>query len=144
MSTAAKTSLTILYQSQAGNYISDELRLRGALVFQADPGSVENISRVLEAGKPEIVFFETVTNGSEMAILNVEEFLRLPVLQDLDPLIILDNTLPASTGIPLETIMADSARRIIGVESGTKFIGLNREMCGMAYTTCQTIRIVIM
>lgn len=125
--------------SQAGKYISDDLRLRGALIFQADSGSIEDISRALEARKPEIIFFETVTNGSEMAVLNVEEFLRLPVLQELDPLIILDNTLPTSTAMPLGEAMAVSGRRIIGVESGTKFIGLNREMCGMAYTFNQDL-----
>lgn len=122
------------HYSQAGNYISDELRSRGVSVVHTNPGSREEISRVLGAKRPNIVFFETVTNGSEMAVLDIKGFLGLPILQDLDPVIVLDNTLPSSTGVPLSAIMAASDRRIIGVESGTKFIGLNTEMCGMAYT----------
>lgn len=122
------------HYSQAGNYISDELRSRNVLVFETDLGSVEAINRALEIRKPEIVFFETVTNGSEMATLDLGEFLRLPSLHKLDPLIILDNTLPSTTGVLMDTVMAGSDRRIIVVESGTKYIGLNTEMCGMVYT----------
>lgn len=122
------------HYSQAGNYISDELRSRGVFIVETDLSEIGNINRALQTRNPEIVFFETVTNGSEMATLDIEEFLRLPLLQDLDPLIILDNTLPSSTGLPLGEIMATSGRKIIGVESGTKYIGLNTEMCGMAYT----------
>lgn len=122
------------HYSQAGNYISDELRSRGVVVVETDLSEMRNISRALQTRRPEIVFFETVTNGSEMATLNIEEFLHLPVLEDLDPLIILDNTLPSSTGMPLGEIMAASKKKIIGVESGTKYIGLNTEMCGMVYT----------
>lgn len=122
------------HYSQAGNYITDELRSRKATIFETDPGSVRGIRKVLEERRPEIVFFETVTNGSEMATLDVESFLYLPVLQDVDPLIILDNTLPSSTGMPLGSIIAASDRRIIVVESGTKFIGRNTEMCGIAFT----------
>ncbi len=122
------------HYSQAGNYISDDLRSRGVSVFATDPGSIEETEAILKARHPGIVFFETVTNGSGMATLDTKEFLQLPILQQLDPLIILDNTLPTSTGIPLGEIMEVSDRRIIGVESGTKFIGLNEVMCGVAYT----------
>lgn len=122
------------HYSQAGNYITDDLRARKVSIFETNHGSLADVEKRLKSQRPEIIFFETVTNGSEMAVLDVEEFLHLPVLQDLDPLIILDNTLPTSTGIPLGQLMRASRRRIIGVESGTKFIGLNMEMCGLAYT----------
>lgn len=122
------------HYSQAGNYITEELRSRKASILEADPGSVESINRMLKINRPEIIFFETVTNGSEMATLNLQEFLSLPVLEDLDPVIILDNTLPTSTAMPLGKIMETSDRKIVGIESGTKYIGLNTEMCGMAYT----------
>lgn len=122
------------HYSQAGKYITDELRSRDVSVLETDPGSLESINKILERKKPSIVFFETVTNGSEMATLDVKGFLDLPVLEDLDPLIVLDNTLPTSTALPLGRIMAASPRKVVGIESGTKFIGLNTEMCGMAYT----------
>ncbi len=122
------------HYSQAGNYITDELRSRQVSVLQTEPNSMADISAALISRRPDIVFFETVTNGSEMAVLDIEKFLRLQVLQDLNPVIILDNTLPSSTAVPLGAIMAASDRRIIGIESGTKYIGLNGEMCGIAYT----------
>lgn len=121
------------HYSQAGNYIADELRSRGATVVETDPGSIADIDKALQRKRPDIVFFETVTNGSEMAVLDLEQFLRLPVLQEIDPLIILDNTLPSSE-VPLGQILAVTDRRVIGVESATKYFGLNNEMGGIAYT----------
>ncbi|MBI2338182.1 PLP-dependent transferase [Candidatus Daviesbacteria bacterium] len=120
--------------SQARGYINDELKSRGVAVVETNAQSTQELNQDLEAKRPDIVFLETVTNGSEMAVLNVDEFLNLSSLRKLDPLIILDNTLPTSTGLPLGQILETSDRKIIGVESGTKFLGLNAEMCGMAYT----------
>lgn len=123
------------HYSQAGRIISIDFgEKRGVSVFTTNQGSIPDIERTLKKRQPHIVFFETVTNGSEMATLDIDEFLRLPILEELDPVIILDNTLPTSAGLPLEPIMAASKRRIIGVESGTKYIGLNVEQCGFAYT----------
>lgn len=122
------------FYSQAGNYISDELVSRGVEMSQVDSRFVQDIYMTLDKVKPDIVFLETVTNGSEMATIDVRELLDLSVMRKLNPLIVLDNTLPTTTGIPLGSIMASSDRRIIGIESGTKFIGVNTEMCGIAYT----------
>lgn len=59
------------HYSQAGNYISDDLRGRGVKVYETDAGSVTRIEDDLRARRPGIVFFETVTNGSSMAVLDV-------------------------------------------------------------------------
>lgn len=128
------TKIVKAYQhySQTGGYITDELRARGALVYDVDSGSQDSVNRAVQQRRPDIVCFETVTNGSEMAVLDVRSFLR--GLGDLDPLVILDNTLPSSTGLPLGQVLEDSGKRIIGVESGTKFLGLNTETSGIAYT----------
>lgn len=144
------------HYSQAGKVISKYLgrdeerekqgRLgkgRGGCVFAVNQGSIEDIERKLTDKRPEIVFFETVTNGSEMATLDVKNFLGLPILRDLDPVIILDNTLPTSTGVPLGRMIETSDRKIIGVESGTKYLGVNYEMCGVAYTYNQDILTIL-
>lgn len=55
-------------------------------------------------------------------------------MEQLDPLIILDNTLPTVTAMPLGALIEGSARKVIVVESGTKYIGMNTEMCGLSYT----------
>lgn len=120
--------------SQTGNYISDDLKGRGVKVYETDAGSIPGIEKDLTVRRPDIVFFETVTNGSSMAILEVERFLSLPILAELDPLIILDNTLPTVTAMPLGVLIGESARKIIVVESGTKYLGMNTEMCGLSYT----------
>lgn len=120
--------------SQTRNYISDDLRSRGAEIHQVDSGSLQGIEQVVAGIRPDIVFFETVTNGSEMTVLDVERFLKLPILSEVDPLIILDNTLPSSTVLPLGEVLALAKRKVIVVESGTKYLGLNNEMCGTLYT----------
>lgn len=120
--------------SKSDLYISDDLRLRGASIYKVDAGSVQNIEKEVQLQKPNIIFFETVTNVSVMAVLDVERFLRLPILEDVDPLIILDNTLPTSTAMPLGDIISSSDRRVIVVESGTKLVRFNTDLLGIAYT----------
>ncbi len=120
--------------SQAGGYISQDLKQRGAKSYLVDAGSIEDLDHVLIKHEPDIVFLETVTNGSEMAVLDVEQFLKLDSLARINPVIILDHTLPTSSGKRLSEIIEASQRRVIGVESGTKFIGMNTEMSGIAYT----------
>lgn len=123
------------HYSQAGKIITEYLGTgRGARVSLVDPGSIKEVEKELREQRPQIIFFETVTNNYLMATLEIERFLDLPILQELNPVVILDNTLPTSTGIPLGRIMESSDRRVVGVESGTKYIGLNGEMCGMIYT----------
>ena len=133
---AAGTRILQGYQqySQTRNYISDDLQVRGAEIHQVDVGSLQDIDRVVAGIRPDIVFFETVTNGSEMTVLDVAGFLKLPILSEVDPLIILDNTLPSSTVLPLGEVLALVKRKVIVIESGTKYMGLNSEMCGILYT----------
>lgn len=122
------------HYSQAGGYISQDLKARGVRSYSVDPGLIEDLDRVLTQHEPDTIFLETVTNGSEMAVLDIEQFLKLDSLARIDPVIILDHTLPTSSGKCLAEIIACSQRRVIGVESGTKFIGMNTEMSGIAYT----------
>lgn len=130
------TEILLGYQqySQTRNYISEDLQNRGAKIHYVDAGSLQDIEQVVARIRPGIVFFETVANGPEMAVLDVERFLKLPVLAEVDPLIILDNTLPSSTALLLGEVPALAKRKVIVVESGTKYIGLNSEMCGILYT----------
>lgn len=127
------------HYNQAADYVSEDLGSRGVLVYKVDSDDLNAIDASLRKNRPDAIVFETIVNGSEMFVLNLEGFLSLPILTELDPLIVLDNTLPSSTGLPLGEIMTDTKRRIIGVESGTKYIALNTEMCGLTYTYDQDL-----
>lgn len=114
-------------------YLSQELRERGVKPIAVDAGSKDDIAKAIEKHRPKIVHFETVANAPDMSVLTLE-FLDLPVLEDVDPLIILDNTAPTSAGLPLVNLLRNSNLRILIVESGTKYFGLNKEMVGIIYS----------
>ncbi len=125
--------------NQSSVYIDQDLAARGVKPTSVDSGCIEDIEKRLKVVRPDIILFETVANGQDVPILDLEKFLSLPILNELDPHIILDNTLPTSTILPLGEIMKNSNRKIVAVESGTKFYSFNREMCGMAYTENEEI-----
>ncbi len=120
--------------SQSNWYITQELKGRGVKTVQVDGGSLSDIIRAIGRHRPNIVFFETVANSQSMSVLPIEEFLSHETVKRVNPLIVLDNTLPTPSGLPMREILNSTDLDVIVVESGTKYYGLNREMLGVAYS----------
>ncbi len=120
--------------SKTNEYITGDLRERGVKTVGVDIGSLASITAAIERERPKILVFETVSNGTEMAILDAERFLALPVLKEVNPLIILDNTIPTDSNLPLASLIKKTGLRVIGVESGTKSYALNQELAGILFT----------
>lgn len=120
--------------SKTQEIIQEDLRERGVKPVAMGIADVNDIGAKIVRHKPRVIFFETISNGTQMEILDVEEFLKLPVLHDIDPLIILDNTLPTDSNLPLASLIKDSGLRIIGVESGTKSYFMNQDLAGFVFT----------
>lgn len=128
------------FYSQIGRYAENVLRdQRGARVAMVDTGSPASVSSVVIRLNPDIVFFETVTNGQDMPVLDTEKLFAEVSTLEKKPLVILDNTLATPTGLPLAKRIKDLQFPVIVVESGTKFYALNQEAFGIATTNNSTI-----
>jgi len=120
--------------SQIYGYFQEDLQERGVKSCTVDSSSIESIQEIIEARHPKVIFFETITNGTEMTILDIEKFLNLQILKEVDPIIILDNTLPTDSILPLAGILQKHADlKIIGLESATKFYVSNQELGGILF-----------
>ena len=119
--------------SQSTRYISEQLRKRGVKPVVFNAGSVDEIDLTIKRHRPKIVFLETVANAPDMSVLDLEGFLALESVNDVNPLIILDNTVPTPSVLPLEPVLGSHDLRILVVESGTKSYALNRELLGLVY-----------
>lgn len=121
--------------SQTDVYITKYLTRRGVRVCCYDSGDPEDVAYVLEEDKPQVFLSETVSNGPRMPVLDHEHLLR--TVRNIDekqrPVVILDNTLPLSTGLPIGQELSDEDRVVI-VNSGMKMISLNSEMLGYSYS----------
>ena len=113
-------------------YIGKTLTKRGVVAVEAESYSIEYLQELIEKNRPQVIFLETVANGQAMPVLDLENFFKIPSLKNIDPLIILDNTLAASIISP-EEILKDGFR-VIGIESGLKFYTKHRGSFGFAYT----------
>ncbi len=103
--------------------------VRGVQFDSADPSAVE---RVLEKHQPTVVFSETVGNGAGTPVLDWQHLLEVAANIDSDPTVVLDNTNPLNTGLPIvEKLQED--QKIVVVESGTKSYTKNAEISGIAY-----------
>ena len=120
--------------SQTEWLVTEKLTDRGVNHVSVDTGSLSDIEDALKKYSPKIVLFETVVNGPLMSVLDVERFLSLPVLQELDPLVILDNTFPTGSNLPLAEMLQRTDLKVIGVESATKSYALNQELGGVLFT----------
>ncbi len=126
--------------SQTVRYISEYLPPRGVKTVRFDSGSVKSIDRILQKHRPDVIITETVGNGPDVPVLDLEAFLQLPSLKQSGANVILDNTLPLSTGLPLGDVLA-AHPHVVAVESGTKSYTFNQELCGFVYgKNAETIR----
>ena len=113
-------------------YIGKTLAKRGVFAVEAQSYSIEHLQELIEKTRPQVIFLETIANGQSMPVLDLEGFFKIPSLKDIDPLIILDNTLAASIISPEEILK--EGFRVIGIESGLKFYTKHRGSFGFAYT----------
>lgn len=119
--------------SQTGRYASEYLaKTRGIKTVRFDSGSTTSIDSVLRRHQPDIVVAETVGNGPDVPVLDLGGLFGLQSLEELQPTVILDNTLPLSTRLPLGDIL-EKHPNVLGVESGTKSYTFNQELCGFVY-----------
>lgn len=120
--------------SQNAWYMKTELPERGVTTVPVDAGSIDSIRRAVIRHRPGIMLLETVGNASEMKVLPVRQLLALPELADIDPLIVLDNSLTTPANLPLMEMAAESGLRVLITESGTKYTGMNEEAMGVTYS----------
>ncbi|MBI4078694.1 MAG: PLP-dependent transferase [Candidatus Levybacteria bacterium] len=126
---------------QIYNYIDIDLRQRGVIPVEVDAGSVDAIESTLKKvalkygnDAIKIIFLETIGNGPETPVLDIERFLSLSLLQKLNPLIVFDNTLPTNSIVSLSQYVKESKLRIVGLESTTKFYLFNQDLGGFIFT----------
>lgn len=126
---------------QSFDYISVDLAEKNIKSIKTDTGNITNIGNTIKQTlvsnpkeKIKVIFFETVGNGPEIPVLDIEKFLSLKILQDIDPLIIFDNTFPTNSTVQLARIIKKSNLKIIGLESATKFYLLNQDLGGILFT----------
>lgn len=107
----------------------------GVLTVKFEPGDPDAVDALFEGDKKaDVIFAETVSNTPDMPVLNVPHLLdRLRAEGDDGPILVLDNTLPLSTGINFEEHLEDTDRVLV-VESATKSAMHNSEHLGVAYS----------
>lgn len=125
----------LYYQSSA--YIKDVLIPRGVRAVQVNSGSIESITRVVTKFRPQLIFLETVANSPDMPVLDIDRLVNSGFAEQR-PLVVLDNTLPSPTALPLAEMLKSHPNTVV-VESGTKFYSLNKELCGIIYTYNQDL-----
>lgn len=117
--------------SQTERYTNRHLRDRGIRVVTFNPADPDSVSRMVGKG-PDIIFGETVTNRPSMGVLDVRGLFEKCDDADMDPYVVLDNTLPLSTGLDVAGSV-DPDRKLLVVESATKAYALNGELAGIVY-----------
>ncbi len=98
-----------------------------------DSGSNEDVWRMLNKVRPDVVVTETISNHIDAPVLDTKHLLGLARLRRRIPTLVIDNTLPLSTGLPIAAQLHETDQ-IIVVESGTKSYTYNQELLGIAYT----------
>ncbi len=119
--------------TQTKKYIEHFIRDKRAKVIYFDSGDANEVKRIIEDRRPDVFVAETVANYTGVPVLDVEALIDVNRDAGGNTTIVLDHTLPLSTGYPLgEQLTKDD--RIIAVESGTKSYTFNKALLGVAYT----------
>lgn len=122
---------TELY-SQSTNYFS-HLKNMGVSVRSFDSGSDAGIDKIIETVSPDVIFAETVANTPNMPVLNIRRLLHKIRGLENPPLVVLDNTLPLSSGVNFAEFLA-ADEEVLVVESGTKNAMNNSRALGVIYS----------
>lgn len=133
----AETLPTLYYAedtySQTKRYIENFLQGTRANAIAFDSGHRATLEAILSERQPDVIVAETISNYINVPVLDVDLLLERSRDMDNPPVIVLDNTLPLSTGQPLgEKLNEDDW--VIAVESGTKSYTFNRVLSGVGYS----------
>lgn len=118
--------------AQSTVFFENEKR-KGVRATRFDSGDAEETARMVDEKQVDVLFAETVANTPSMPVLDVDRLLAEVRTLDNPPIIILDNTLPLSTGLNFDDLLQPDDRVII-VESGTKNLMNNSDMLGVTYS----------
>lgn len=124
--------------SQTGAYIGQRLTRRGVKVVRFDSSWPIHVQRVLEQHQPDVILSETVGNGPGVPVLDTEALLDQAKSLGSKPVVVLDNTLPLSTGLPLGNMLPKDDNVLVA-ESGTKSYTFNSELSGLVYSKNQSL-----
>ena len=114
-------------------YIEKKLgRQRGVRTPFVYTASIEEIAEGIESHRPDIIFLETVGNGPNVPVIDLDGFFAIDALKEINPFIIFDNTLPTPTLIPPLELLREGFRVAV-IESGIKAYSRNGEMIGVAF-----------
>ncbi len=113
----------------------EQLRAIGVPRTSFDSGNSKGVRQIV-AQNPGVIFAETVSNTTDMPVLDVFDLLEMTRTHaDTEdrPIVVLDNTLPLSTGIDFNSILTPDDRVLI-VESSTKSAKHNGGILGVVYS----------
>lgn len=105
----------------------------GIRIVRFDSGSKQNIENVFTRTRPTVVFSETVSNGIDTPVLDIDSLFNTCDELELNPKYVLDNTLPLSSALNT-TNDIDPRRQVLIVESATKSYAFNSELAGVVYS----------
>ncbi|MFO0971409.1 MAG: aminotransferase class I/II-fold pyridoxal phosphate-dependent enzyme [Candidatus Saccharimonadales bacterium] len=111
---------------------ADKLRQFGVDVIRFDSGSPTAVERLISRRRPDLIFTETVSNGPDMPVTDIRHLISVCDDQQYEPIILLDNTLPLSTGFDVTPLLSER-QNVLVVESATKSYALNQELAGLVY-----------
>jgi cystathionine beta-lyase/cystathionine gamma-synthase len=117
--------------SQSTTFFQKEQR-KGVNIVRFDSGDGDEVAGLIDKNNVDVIFAETVANTPDMPVLDVKRLLDHVRSIDNPPVLILDNTLPLSTGINFAELLRPDDRVII-VESGTKNLMNNSDLLGISY-----------
>jgi cystathionine beta-lyase/cystathionine gamma-synthase len=119
--------------SQTTEYLANYMSNRGIELVYFNAGSTTHVEQVLETKNPCVVIAETVGNEPTISVLDTEHMIDVAAATRSKPVVVLDNTLPLSTGLKLnEQLVEDD--KVIVVESGTKSYTMNAELAGILHS----------
>jgi cystathionine beta-lyase/cystathionine gamma-synthase len=99
-----------------------------------DAGDEEAVDHLVKGKAPEVIFAETVSNSADIPVLNVQNLLKRVRAKKKDqPIVVLDNTLPLSTGMDFNKILKPDDPVLV-VESVTKGGMHNSGHLGVIYS----------
>lgn len=114
-------------------HLNEDIQANGVRLVSFDSGSVDSVEQVLGKHKPNIIFAETAGNGANVPVLDVVAFRDSVAKHSQEAVVLLDNTLPLSTALPLGEQLAENDN-ILVVESATKSYTFNNETAGLIYS----------
>ncbi len=126
-----------LYTQSTNSF--EGLKFMGVETTLFDPGDTAAVDRLFDEDKADVIFAETVSNVPDIPVLDIEHLLaRTRDAGEEAPILVLDNTLPLSTGIDFDGLLT-RRDRVLLVESATKAAMHNSEHLGVVYSPHQAL-----